>query len=101
VWVVFGVALLLWLLVVAGAEGEDTSEAYLGAAVVMLVPLGMYVYAFRRFRAVHNAAQWAAAVLAALSVLLLLHYVDEATAAEPASHGAYRPPVTSITAPVV
>jgi hypothetical protein len=101
VWVVLGVALLLWLLVVAGAENEGTPEAYLGAAVMILVPLGMFVYAFRRLRRVHNAAQWAALVLAVLSVVLLLYYVGEGGGTGDEAQGRYRPPVTSTIAPVV
>jgi hypothetical protein len=101
VWVVFGIALLLWLIVVGSAENEATPQAYVGAAVLILFPLGMFIYAFRRLRAAGNAAQWAALALAGLTGIMLLYYIGEGGWTDEDPHAGYRPPVTSMTAPVV
>lgn len=104
VWWVFGIALVLWIIVVAGAENESTPDAYVGAAVVILFPLGMFIYCFRRFSAARLAARWAALALAVLSGILFLGYAaqgDWTSGDGLGVGGGYRPPVTSMIAPVV
>ncbi len=103
IWMVFGAALLLWLIVVIGAHEETDADTYTGAAVIMLFPLGMFIYCFRRWRAVRRAWQWAGLGMAVLSGIMLLGYVQLAVGGGGGGEavGAYRPPLTSITAPVV
>jgi hypothetical protein len=105
VWVMFWVAVALWILVAAAAEHEPDAETYLGAGFVMLFPLGMFIYTFQRFRAARRGARWAALALAVLSgVMVLGYFAQSASGDAPAGTGAtsgYRPPVTSMTAPVV
>jgi hypothetical protein len=74
-WVVFWIAVVLWVIIVAAADEENTPAAYLGAAVVILFPLGMFVHCFRRFAAVGSSARWAALSLALLSGLLFFGYL--------------------------
>jgi hypothetical protein len=101
IWMVFGAALLLWLIVAIGAHEETDPDTYTGAAVVMLFPLGMFIWCFRRLRAAQRAAQWGALGMAVLTGVMVLGYVQLAVEGTGHAVGSYRPPVTSITAPVV
>lgn len=101
VWMVFGAALVLWLLVAIGAHEEPDSDTYTGAAVVMLFPLGMFIWCFRRLRSARRAWQWAMLGMAVLTGVMVLGYVQLAVETSGYDVGRYRPPVTSITAPVV
>jgi hypothetical protein len=101
IWMVFGAALLLWVIVAIGAHEEPDPDTYTGAAVVMLFPLGMFVYCFRKLRAARRPAQWGALGMAVLTAVMVLGYVQLAVEGDADAFGSYRPPVTSITAPVV
>lgn len=101
IWMVFGAAILLWLIVAIGAHEETDPDTYTGAAVVMLFPLGMFVYCFRKLRAARRPAQWGALGMAVLTGIMVLGYVQLAVEGDGYAVGSYRPPVTSITAPVV
>lgn len=101
IWMVFGAAILLWLIVAIGAHEETDPDTYTGAAVVMLFPLGMFIWCFRRLRAARRPAQWGALGMAVLTGVMVLGYVQLAVETGEHAVGSYRPPVTSITAPVV
>ena len=101
VWMVFGCAAVLWLLVLAGAESEDDHDTYLGAAVVVLFPLAMFGYCFVKLKAVQHAGRWAALALAVLSGLMAMGYMQSAIGAGGTAAAAYRPPETSRIAPVM
>lgn len=101
IWMVFGAALVLWLLVAIGAHEEPDSDTYTGAAIVMLFPLGMFIWCFRKLRAARRPAQWGALGMAVLTGIMVLGYVQLAVEGDGYDVGSYRPPVTSITAPVV
>lgn len=100
-WMVFAAAILLWLIVAIGAHEETDPDTYTGAAVVMLFPLGMFIWCFRRLRAAQRPAQWGALGMAVLTGVMVLGYVQLAVEGTGHAVGSYRPPVTSITAPVV
>jgi hypothetical protein len=108
VWVVFWIAVVLLLVCLAGAGDNPDADTYLGVAALSLIPLGMFIYAFRRFAAAGRAMRWVALALAVFVGLVTLgatsQWIDLETGQAghgPATSSLYRPPVTSMTAPVV
>ena len=99
-WVMFGVAAVLWLVIVTAVELESGADTYFAAAVIMLLPLGMFIHCFRRLRVAGRNARWAALAMAVLSGIFVLGYLLQGSEADSAV-GAYRPPVTSTMLPVV
>jgi hypothetical protein len=101
VWVVFGLAVLLFVIVVAMAEHEPTPQDHVGAAVVLLFPLGMFIYCFQRLRAAGRAGRWAALGLAVLSGVMAFAYIVQGDWSGGDTAVGYLPPVTSTMLPVV
>lgn len=101
-WILFGTGLVLAVLVV-GTIGQDADdETYLGAGVLLLVCAGLLGWAWRGLQRARHGGRWAAIVLAGLCVVFALGAFGKAAElAQHAAVGGYRPPVTSITAPVV
>lgn len=98
-WLLVGGGVLLALLVLVGVEDAD-EQTWLGAGVLLLISAALSGWAFVGFQRAHRPARWAALGLSLLWGLLALSaFVQSSEAAVNTS--AYRPPVTSITAPVV
>jgi hypothetical protein len=101
--VVFWVAVVLYLVFIIAANDEPDEETWAGVAFLSLIPLGMFVYSFRRLRAAGRTSRWAALTLAVLCGLLALSATINAIVPQAPAAAAvgYLPPVTSTTAPVV
>lgn len=106
VWWLFWGALLLWLYLVYEAGETTDPDTYTGDGIGSFIALGVFVYVFIRLRAIKAGVRWvvlAVAILCGLTALGMVvgnpdgHPVQQGAAGE----GLQRPPVTSITAPVV
>ncbi len=108
VWVVFWVAVVLWLVCIIAAGEKPDAETWAGIAFISVIPLGMFIYSYRRLGAAGRKARWAALTLAVLCGLVTLSATINAIAPQTpaaeqrgAAPSLQRPPVTSTIAPVV
>jgi hypothetical protein len=106
VWWLFWGALLLWLYLVYEADNTLDPDTYMGDGIGSFIALGVFVYVFLRLRAIRSGVRWVVLAVAMLCGLTALGLVIGHPTGHPNQQGAatpedQRPPLTSITAPVV
>jgi len=106
VWWLFWGALLLWLVVAYEASEATDVDTLQGDGLGALIACGLFVYVFIRLRAIRAGVRWLVLALVVLSGVSGLGMLIGEPTGKPAQQGRadpalQRPPVTSITAPVV
>jgi hypothetical protein len=100
-WILFWGGVALALLVFAGVEHDADADTYVGAGVLLLVSAAMSGWAFVGLKRAGRSSRWAALGLCLLWAFFALGAFLRSSEMGEAAVGGYRPPVTSMTAPVV